>query len=179
MCGSAIRVRTLLPTWVSRIFRMDVTDLDLCVVLPIAALEAWVRAAPSERAAWLAGAGVVARIDVGGAPAFVFRREPPRPSKALVTSETRRRVAVVVSGADDAVRAAIDAPSERIVLGERVALATGLLVIGGDLAHADVGGGTPVAGPHRIVDLAPGDYRVEMRALGTARVIAFEPYQPT
>jgi hypothetical protein len=157
---------------------MDVTDLDLCVVLPIAALEAWVRAEPSERASWLAGAGPVTRVDVGGAPAFVFRRDRPRPAKALVVSEARRRVSVVINGAEEAVRAAIEAPAERTELAARVALSTGMLVIGGDLAHADVVGGTPVAGPHRIVDLAPGDYRVEMRAADTARVISFEPYQP-
>jgi hypothetical protein len=164
---------------------MDVTDLDLCVVLPIAALEAWVRAEPSERASWLSRPGVVSQVDVGGATALVFRRERPRPTKALVATEARKRVSVVVSGAEDAARAAIDAPTARTELAPRVTLASGLLVIGGDLAHADVGGGTPVAGPHRIVDLAPGDYRIEMRAIGTpgepgfARVISFEPYQPT
>src|SRR4051794_28236741 len=120
---------------------MDVVDLDLCVVLPIAALDAWVRADPETRAGWLAGTEPVREVAVGGAAAYVFRRTSPRPSRALVATEPRKRIAVVVSGGDDAVRAAIDAPAERQVLAERAQLPSGLLVIGGDLAHADVGGG--------------------------------------
>jgi hypothetical protein len=161
---------------------MDVTDLDLCVVLPIAVLDAWVRADPATRAGWLAGSTVVSEVQVGAEVGFVFRREPPRPTRAVVSIEPRRRVAIVISGADEAaVRAAIDAPAEYVVLADRARVPSGLLVIGGDLAHADVGGGTPVAGPHRIVDLAPGDYRVELRTVGAAgeadfaRVIVYQP----
>jgi hypothetical protein len=161
---------------------MDVVDLDLCVVLPIAVLDAWVRADPSTRAAWLTGTSVVSEVEVGGQVGFVFRRERPRPNRALIASEPRRRVNVVVSGADDAaLQAAIDAPEARVVLAERAHVPSGLLLIGGDLAHADVGGGTPVAGPHRIVDLAPGAYRVELRTVGApgepgfARVISYQP----
>lgn len=149
---------------------MDVTELDLCVVLPINALETWVRADPATRAEWLASGDAVRAVDVDGAPAFVFRRGAPRPTKALVTIEPRKRIAVVVQGAEADLAAAIEAPGTS--LGE-VKLSSALLVIGGDLAHADVGGGTPVAGPHRIVDLAPGRYRVESRAAGDARVIVF------
>ncbi len=161
---------------------MDVVDLDLCVVLPVASLEAWVSADARTRAGWLAGDGVISPVEVGGSMAFVFRRERPRPRKPLVATEARRRINVVVSGDDQAaVQAAIDAPDTRELLAANARLPSGLLVIGGELAHADLGGGTPVAGPHRIVDLKPGDYRVEMRSVGApgepgfARVISYEP----
>jgi hypothetical protein len=72
------------------------------------------------------------------------------------------------------VRAAIDAPSVRHVLAESVTIPSALMVIGADLAHADVAGGTPVAGPHRMIDLAPGAFRVELRTTGDATVIAFD-----
>ena len=151
---------------------MDVTDLDLCVVLPIAALDAWVRADPQTRAGWLAGREPVKVVEVAGTPAIVFRRDGTRPVKPLVVQEPRRRVAVVIGGDEAAVRAALETPGEEVA---RMTVQGGLLVIGGDLAHADVGGGTPVAGPHRIVDLAPGAYRVEVRGAGDARVIYLSP----
>lgn len=159
---------------------MDVVDLDLCVVLPVASLDAWVRADPTTRTRWLSIDEPVSEADVGAAKAFVFRREKPRPTKALIATVPRKQISVVVSGAEDAARAAVDAPETRTVLAERTRLPSGLLVIGGDLAHADIGGGTPVAGPHRIVDLEPGDYRIEMRVVGApgtpgfARVISYE-----
>jgi len=160
---------------------MDLVDIDLCVVLPISALGTWVRADPEVRRQWLSGLGPADLVSVAGETAFVFRRAPPRPTKALVVTEPRRRVHVVISGAtEEAARAAIDAPTTRAVLAPELAVATSMLVIGGELAHADVGGGTPVAGPHRIADLERGTYRVELRAAGAAgepsfaQVISFE-----
>jgi hypothetical protein len=159
---------------------MDLVDIDLCVVLPIAALETWVRADPAERVGWLSGHAAVAQVDVGGEPAFVFRRSAPRPIKPLVIAEPRRRVHVVIDGVEAAVQRAIEAPFTRRVLDLQLPVASSLLVIGGDLAHADVAGGTPVAGPHRVADLERGTYRVEHRSAGTAgaadfaQVISFE-----
>jgi hypothetical protein len=164
---------------------MDLVDLDLCVVLPVTALDAWVRAEPAQRTAWLSGDGPVRQVTVKEQAAFVFRRERPRPSRPLVVSEPRRKVSVVVSGAgDEVVRAAVEAPERRQVLAAALTVPSSLLVMGGDLAHADVAGGTPVAGPHRMLDLRPGSYRVELREVGTpgdaafAMVIAYEPAEP-
>lgn len=160
---------------------MDLVDLDLCVVLPVSLLDAWVRADPATRAGWLSGSGPVSEVRIGEHAAFVFRRQPPRPSKALIVSEARRKVGVVVSGSEASARAAIDDPGSRVVLSPSLRVPSSLMVIGGDLAHADVAGGTPVAGPHRMVDLAPGEYRVELRSVGQpgdpafAMVIAYEP----
>ncbi len=161
---------------------MDLVDLDLCVVLPVSALEAWVRADPAERMEWLSGDATVEEVAVGDDSGFVFRREKPRPYKAVVVAEPRRRVHVVVSGASDAsVQQAIDEPDVALLLSSDLRLKSGLMIMGADLAHADIGGGTPVAGPHRMVDLAPGRFRVELRSVGEAdepgfaMVIAFEP----
>lgn len=160
---------------------MDLVELDLCVVLPVSLLDPWVRADPATRAGWLAGTGPVSEVRIAGDTAFVFRREPPRPSKAVIVSEARRKVAVVLSGGEAAARAAVDDPASREVIAPALRVPSSLMVIGGELAHADVGGGTPVAGPHRMVDLAPGAYRVELRTVGRpgepsfARVLAYEP----
>lgn len=158
---------------------MDLVDLDLCVVLPVKALEAWLAADPATRNAWLAGSDMVTAVDVAGHAAFVFRRPQPRPSRALLVTVPRREASVVVFGDDAAVRAAAADPSARRVLAEDLRVPSALLVIGGDLAHADVSGGTPVAGPHRMLDLEPGRYRVELRSIGqpgaggAAAVISF------
>jgi hypothetical protein len=160
---------------------MDLVDLDLCVVLPVSALDAWVRADPSTRAGWLAGTAIASTLEVAGVPGVVFRRERPRPTKAIVVLEPRRKVAIAISGAEAAVRAAIDAPASTEVLAERAEVPSALLVMGGDLAHADIAGGTPVAGPHRMVDLAPGAYRVERRTIGAPGAPGFASalvYQP-
>jgi hypothetical protein len=157
---------------------MDLVDVDLCVVLPIPALDTWVRADPATRVGWLTGASPVREVKVAEHSAFVFQRDRPRPTKAIVVSEPRRVASVVVTGKEAAARLAIDAPAARLVLAN-VHVPGALLVIGGDLAHADVAGGTPVAGPHRMLDLEPGDYQVELRTLGSpgedtfAQVISF------
>jgi hypothetical protein len=160
---------------------MDLVDLDLCVVLPVSCLDAWVRADPETRAAWLSGVGPVSPLTVAEHAGFVFRRDRPRPTKPLVVVEPRRRVAIVVTGsAEAAVRRAIDEPAQATPLAARVHVPSALLVMGGDLAHADIAGGTPVAGPHRMVDLLPGSYRVELRAVGapgdpaSAQVIVYD-----
>ncbi|MCB9560692.1 MAG: hypothetical protein H6708_09815 [Kofleriaceae bacterium] len=160
---------------------MELVDLDLCVVLPVAALDTWVRADHAERAGWLAGDAPVTLRRVGEHTALVFRRRPPRPSRPLVTGEPRHRVGVVIAGAEADARAALAAPARRTELVASWAVHSSLLVIGGDLAAADVAGGTPVAGPHRVVDLEAGTYRVELAetgdagAPGSAAVLVIEP----
>jgi hypothetical protein len=160
---------------------MDVVDLDLCVVLPVNVLDAWVRADPQTRADWLSIDGQVGELAVNNEVAFVFRRERPRPNKALVVTEPRKRVNIVVAGREAAVKQAIDDPDMAYLLSGYLKVPGAMIVMGGDLAHADVAGGTPVAGPHRMVDLEPGPYRVELRSVGDpgdpefAMVIAYEP----
>ena len=145
---------------------MDLVDLDLCVILPVTALDSWVRADLTTRGQWLAGDAPFSVLGVAGQSGVVFRRQLPRPTKALQVLEPRKKVAVVISGADATVRAAIDAPDRRVVIADAMKINGSLLVMGGDLAHADIAGGTPVAGPHRMVDLAPSTYRVELRSVG-------------
>jgi hypothetical protein len=145
---------------------MDLVDLDLCVVLPVSALDAWVRTDLSTRATFLSNPAIASTLELAGVRGLVFRRVRPYPTKALHVLEPRKRVAIAVSGADTAIRSPIDEPEAIELLGERVKVPSALIVMGGDLAHADVAGGTPVAGPHRMIDLAPGDYRIERRTTG-------------